>query len=221
MDDEAVPESPMGQVSSKKKSPVKSNFEEIGISSSSMKTSIVDTSTLLGDSTKITTPMQTSVIPPEELRLQHKLDVIDKNNELRVKAQSDTFNSEIKEVILVAKEQHVLFVKDVQTVREDVNRKLEELKVDMEKEINELSTNYYSLLSKVDIVAADVTKVVECYQSLIPKIEDKAVGDNTSFGKLDAMLSELKEMVSKYGSSSLLTLEFLTQKFCLFETQGN
>lgn len=72
----------------------------------------------------------------------------------------------------------------------------------MAKEIHELSTNYSSLLSKVDIVAGAVTKIVECYQTLVPKIEDKVVGDATSFGNLDVMLGELKELVLKSGSSS-------------------
>ena len=161
------------------------------------------------------------MLKAQELRLLNKIDQSDKTNDLRVKAQSETFNGALEELQTVSKKRHVLFVQDVKTVQEDVNRKLEELKVDMEKEINELSTNYCSLLSKVDIVAAVVTKVVECYQSLIPKIDDKATGDITCFGKLDAMLSELKEMVSKSGSSSLLTPEFLTQKFRLFETQAN
>lgn len=49
---------------------------------------------------------------------------MDKNNELRVNAQSDTFNGELKELKIVAKEQHVLFVQDVKTVREGFNRKL-------------------------------------------------------------------------------------------------
>ncbi|CAI9261764.1 unnamed protein product [Lactuca saligna] len=72
----------------------------------------------------------------QELRLQHKLDTLDKHDELHIKAQSDTFNNEITELRMVAKERHVLFVKDVKTIREDVNRKLEELKFDVAKEIN-------------------------------------------------------------------------------------
>lgn len=153
------------------------------------------------------------MLKDQELHLQHKLDVMDKNNELRVMAQSETLNGKLVELKAVAKERHVLFVQDLKTVREDVNRKLEELKVDMAKEIHELSTNYSSLLSKVDIVAGAVTKIVECYQTLVPKIEDKVVGDATSFGNLDVMLGELKELVLKSGSSSLLTPKILTQKF--------
>ena len=38
------------------------------------------------------------MLKAQELQLQHTLDVFDKNNELRVKSQSDTFNHEIKEL---------------------------------------------------------------------------------------------------------------------------
>ncbi|CAI9302356.1 unnamed protein product [Lactuca saligna] len=65
MKEEEVPETPKGDVSSKKKSHVKLTFEEIGISSSSVKTSTVDTTTILVDSTKILTSKLILVIPPE------------------------------------------------------------------------------------------------------------------------------------------------------------
>ena len=59
------------------------------------------------------------------------MDILDKNNELRVKAQANSFNGEIQDFRLVAKERHVLFVKDVKTVLEDVNHKREEMKVEV------------------------------------------------------------------------------------------
>ena len=37
-----------------------------------------------------------------ELRIKKKLDIVDKNNELRVKDQADSFNSEIKELRTIA-----------------------------------------------------------------------------------------------------------------------
>ncbi|CAI9270782.1 unnamed protein product [Lactuca saligna] len=103
------------------------------------------------------------MLKSQELQLQHKLDVMSKNNELQVKAQSGTFNSEIKELRMVLKERHGLFIQDVKTIREGVNSKLEEFKVDVAKEIKELNTIYSSLLSNVDIVAGAVTQVVEWY----------------------------------------------------------
>ena len=59
---------------------------------------------------------------------------------------------------------------------------------------------------------------MEWFQSVIPKFYDKAIGDVKSFGKLDVMLSELKDLVLKSGSLSLLTPELLTHKFRSFET---
>ncbi|CAI9298986.1 unnamed protein product [Lactuca saligna] len=116
------------------------------------------------------------------------------------------------------KERHVLFVKDVKTVREDVNRKLEDLKVNVAKGINELNITYSSLLSKVDIIVEALTKVVQWYQSLLPKFDGKATVGLNNCGKIDTLLRELNELISKYSSFSLLTPEFLTQKFCVFET---
>lgn len=101
------------------------------------------------------------MLKDQEHRLQNKLDVIDKNNELKVKAQSETFNGELKELKTLMKERHVLFIQAVKTIWEDVNRKVKELREDMEKDIHALNKNYSSLLSMVDIFAGDVTKIVE------------------------------------------------------------
>ncbi|CAI9263343.1 unnamed protein product [Lactuca saligna] len=88
----------------------------------------------------------------------------------------------------------------------------------MAKEVVELNHNYYSLRTKVDIIVDAVTKVIECYTSLAPKIEKKAEVDVQAFEKMDKLLTDLKDLVSKSSSSSLLTPEFLTQKFRLLES---
>lgn len=75
----------------------------------------------------------------------------------------------------------------------------------MEREINALTSNYCSLLSKVNIVVGAITKVVECYHSLVPEIETKADVDVACFGKLDVMLGELKYLISKSSFSYMLT----------------
>ena len=46
-------------------SPAKLTFDKTGIGSSSVETSIVDTSTILGASTQVSFPMKSSNIPPE------------------------------------------------------------------------------------------------------------------------------------------------------------
>ena len=51
-----------------------------------------------------------------EHRLQHKIDVNDKNNKLRIKAHNDMYTSSLKELPNVATERHVLFVHDVKKV---------------------------------------------------------------------------------------------------------
>ena len=140
------------------------------------------------------------------------MNIIDKNNELRVKAQAGLFGSEIKELRNVAKEHHVLFVQDVMKVCEDVNQKIEEIKVDVSKEMNTLTTNYSLILSKVYIIAGAITNFIQTFQSTIPSIEAKDKEDRAQFGQLKVLLGELKEVVSNPAPQSFLTPEFLTQK---------
>lgn len=59
--------------------------------------------------------------------LKNVLDQLDKNNELRVKSQSYSFNHALKELKAIAKKRHVLFVQHVKKVHEDVNLKTQEL----------------------------------------------------------------------------------------------
>lgn len=160
------------------------------------------------------------MLKAQELRLQNKLDQMDKCNELQEKARSDSFNGDLKVLKAVAQECHVLFVQEVKTVCANVNLNIEELCNDMAKEVADLTHNYSSLHTKVDINVDAVTKVIEWYISLAPKIKKKAEVDVQSFKKLDKLLGDLKDLVSKSGSSSssLLTLEFLTHKFRLLES---
>ena len=121
---------------------------------------------------------------------------------------------------MVVNKGHVLFVQEVKTVREDVNRKIEELRADMEKEIMALTYNYSSLLVKFDMIVEGVTKVVSWYNSTALKLDQKVEGDVASFGNISKLLNDLKGQVSEFVSSSstLLTPEFLTQKFHLLES---
>ncbi|CAI9281411.1 unnamed protein product [Lactuca saligna] len=61
------------------------------------------------------------MIKDSESRLLEKIDLCDHSNEMRVNAQKSTFEGDMKELKLVTKERHVLFVQDVKKVREDVN----------------------------------------------------------------------------------------------------
>ena len=85
------------------------------------------------------------MIKDSDSRLLEKIDICDHSNEMRVNSQISTFEGDLKELKLVAKERHVLFVQDVKKVREDVNFKLQELRQDMEKEIAIVRTEFASL----------------------------------------------------------------------------
>lgn len=79
------------------------------------------------------------------------MDINDKNNELRGKSQSSTFNEELRDLQRVTKEHQVLFVQDVKKVHEDVNFKIQEIREDMSKEIAVVQRDYASLNQKIEL----------------------------------------------------------------------
>ncbi|CAI9262042.1 unnamed protein product [Lactuca saligna] len=83
------------------------------------------------------------MIKDSESRLLEKIDICDHSNEMRVNSHKSTFEGDLKELKLVAKERHVLFVQDVKKVREDVNFKLQELRPDMENKLQLFAPNLH------------------------------------------------------------------------------
>lgn len=127
----------------------------------------------------------------------------------------------MKDFKRVAKECHVLFVQNVKKVRADVNLKVQELREDMQKEINVAQRDYASLNQKTDIIGDVVSKFEKLYEALSPQITQLSSNNSKSFLEVTTLLSELKALVSKSTSSSLITLEFLSYKFLLFESVLN
>lgn len=64
------------------------------------------------------------MLKTQELWLKTMLDQMEKNNELPVKFQIDSFNHGVKDLRVVSKEHHILFVQAIKKVQEDVNLKL-------------------------------------------------------------------------------------------------
>ncbi|CAI9297485.1 unnamed protein product [Lactuca saligna] len=157
------------------------------------------------------------MIKDSESRLLEKIDLCDHSNEMRVNAQKSTFEGDLKELKLVAKERHVLFVQDVKKVRENVNYKLQELRQDMKKEISNVRTEFASLNQKVDIICDAVTKFAKLYESLSPHIAQISTTENKNFMEVSTILKELKTLSSMPALSSLLSSEDLIQKFSKFE----
>lgn len=60
----------------------------------------------------------------QERRIQDKLDLLNQSNELRVKAQSNTFNGTLRDLKDIEKAKHVLHVQDVKTVQGNLNFKI-------------------------------------------------------------------------------------------------
>ncbi|CAI9290611.1 unnamed protein product [Lactuca saligna] len=151
------------------------------------------------------------VIRCQEWKLM--VDQNDQNNELRIKSQSSTFNGEVQDFRRLDKERHVMFVQDVKRVREDVNFKLQELREDMAKEIEVVKRDYASLNQQVDSIVEVVTKFVKLYEALSPNLTQLSTTESTSFAEINTQLNELKDLPSKSSSFSLITPEFLSQKF--------
>ncbi|CAI9285485.1 unnamed protein product [Lactuca saligna] len=158
------------------------------------------------------------MIKDSKSRLLDKIDLCDHSNEMRVNAQKSTFEGDLKELKLVAKERHVLFIQDVKKVREDVNYKLQELRQDMEKEIANVRTEFASLNQKVDIICDAVTKFAKLYKSLSPQISQLSSTENKNFMEVFTLLKELKTLSSTPASSSLLSSEDLIKTFSQFES---
>ena len=85
------------------------------------------------------------LIRDSESRVLEKVDQHDVSNENRINSQRSDFVRELKDLKMVTKERHVLFVQDVKKVREDVNLKLEELKKEVSHEIDNMNSQYNSI----------------------------------------------------------------------------
>ncbi|CAI9277984.1 unnamed protein product [Lactuca saligna] len=88
----------------------------------------------------------------------------------------------------------------------------------MSKEIAILQQDYASLNQKMDIITDTVTKFVKLYEALGPQIAHMSTHEAQRLSEITNMLNELKALVLKPGSSPLITPEFLSQKFLLFES---
>ncbi|CAI9262773.1 unnamed protein product [Lactuca saligna] len=147
-------------------------------------------------------------------------DRMDKNNELKVKFQSNSFDVAFRDLKATAKSRHVLYVQDVKAVRENVNLNIQELHEDVTNEIATVDKNSSTLHNKVDVIVDAVAKAVELYSSLVLKFDNKARMDVTSFGNVDRLLQELKDLMSKYYSSktSIVSPEFFNENFRMLES---
>ena len=87
------------------------------------------------------------MIKAYELRLKAMMDQMDKNNELCVNHQSESVNHEVKDLWVVAKERHILFVEAVKKVKKDVNLKIEEIRQEMTKEVAKVWSEQFKPLN--------------------------------------------------------------------------
>lgn len=151
------------------------------------------------------------MIKAPKLRLKVVLDQMVQNNECRVKFQFETFNHEVKDVRVVAKERHLLFVQAAKKVQEDVNLKVEEIRKEMMQEVTKVDHNYYILHTKVYIVVDVVTKIVEYHTTINSK----------EFVHLQGVLADVKAMISKLPipPTSTISQESISKMFSSLESR--
>ncbi|CAI9277288.1 unnamed protein product [Lactuca saligna] len=70
----------------------------------------------------------------------------------------------------------------------------------------------------MDISVNVVTKFVKVYEALSPQITQLYSGDSKSFMEITTLLNELNALISQPSLFPLITPEFLSEKFMLFES---
>ncbi|KAL7604923.1 hypothetical protein Lser_V15G18161 [Lactuca serriola] len=152
------------------------------------------------------------MIKGAENRILEKVDQSDKNNELRVQAQGNNFTTTLKDLKVANKERHLLFIQDVKKVREDVNFKIQELKSDIEKDLQAVNTRQEDLHKQVVEILSQLHKL-----NNTPVAADQNAATMEKFDILIKLVMELKSAVSQSSSSQIITPEFLSLKINTLE----
>ncbi|KAL7610158.1 hypothetical protein Lser_V15G11463 [Lactuca serriola] len=156
------------------------------------------------------------LIRDSESRILEKTDQSDSSTENRINSLRTDFLKEVKDLKMITKEHHVLFVQEVKKVREDVNMQIRELREEMTKEVKNIHQGFESAHQKIDIICDAVVQCVKMFEQLNPQMVSLSANEVQHFGELVNLLKELKEISSK-SSSSIISQEFLSQKFLNFE----
>ncbi|CAI9278669.1 unnamed protein product [Lactuca saligna] len=120
----------------------------------------------------------------------------------RLDVQFRSFEYEIQKLHDVAKERHDLFVGKVTKMKESMDQKMDELKSELDNEVEKMEHNYTLLHNKVDVVATAITKLVEFNTDYSTKLEEKLEKDSQVFEKIEEFLSSIKETILKVDLSN-------------------
>ncbi|CAI9269666.1 unnamed protein product [Lactuca saligna] len=156
------------------------------------------------------------LIRDSERRVLEMTDQNDNSTENRINSLRSDFMKEVKELKIVTKERHVLFVQEVKKVREDVNMQIRELREEMTKEVQNIQQGYESADQKIDIICDAVVQCVKMFEQMNPQMISLSAKEEQNFGELVKQLKELQELSSK-SISPIVSQEFLFQKFTHFE----
>ncbi|CAI9277704.1 unnamed protein product [Lactuca saligna] len=157
------------------------------------------------------------LIRDSESRILEKTDQNDSSTENRINSLRSDFLKEVKDLKIVTKERHVLFVQEVKKVREDVNMQIRELRETMTKEVQHIQQGYESAHQKIDIICDAVVQCVQMFEQVNPQMISFSATEEQHVGELVKLLKELQEISLKV-SSPIISQEFLSQKFIHFES---
>ncbi|CAI9280023.1 unnamed protein product [Lactuca saligna] len=164
-------------------------------------------------------------IPYHMLMSGKKFKILNKKLKSILQSQADAgggnFVSSVELDVMLKAQEARLFNKLfglIQASESRILEKVDELREDMSKEIAITQQDYASFNQKIDIIADAVTKFVKLYDALHPRLAQFSTHESKSLTEITTLLNELKSLISKPGSSPLITPEFLSQKFLLFES---
>ncbi|CAI9290329.1 unnamed protein product [Lactuca saligna] len=140
------------------------------------------------------------------LQIQTYIGGIEKQQVERLEVHARNFEYEIQKLRDVSKEFHELFVEHVKTMKESVDLKMVELKLEMAKEVEKIEKNYSVLHGKVYVVVDAIPKLVEYNTTYSTKLDVKSEQNCKVFAKLEEFFSSIKESISKIDLSTQSTV---------------
>ncbi|CAI9297224.1 unnamed protein product [Lactuca saligna] len=128
------------------------------------------------------------------------------DNLIMLAIHSKSFDYDIQKLRDVAKEYHELIVEQVTKLNESMDLKVVGLKSKLSKEVQKVEQKYTLLHSKVDVIATDITNLVEFKTEYTDKLEVKLEKDSQVFENMEQFLSGFKESNSKVEPSNQSTI---------------
>ncbi|CAH1453256.1 unnamed protein product [Lactuca virosa] len=111
----------------------------------------------------------------------------------RLAFHSKSFDYEIQILHDDAKARHALFMKKANEMKESLGVKVAEIKSVMIEKVKNMEENYKDLHGKVDVLAVEITRLVEFNTKYPKQFQAKLEKDTMVFEKLEEFMFGIKE----------------------------